>query len=147
MRELGTVGDVNPIDHGGGFIFSAPGQNGPWIEYTHGLSDDDREIPDEWLDDGEPNPAYLAQRVTVYRVDLETNGKALLSSLSWVDIGAVERSCGYAETDNPYRRLRTARERASLVEDVAGYYGWHELDPYPLEMSLAELRERWKGHL
>lgn len=145
-RERGTVGDVNPIDHGGGFILFAPGQS-PWIEFTHGISDDDREIPDEWIEDGEPNQAFLAQQVTVYRVDLETCGEALLSSLDWCDLSEVERSCGYAGTDNPYGNLRALRQRARLVEDVAGYYGWHELDDDPLVMTLGELRERWAKYL
>jgi hypothetical protein len=36
MKKLGAVGDVNPIEYGGGFVFGAPGQD-PWIEYTYGL--------------------------------------------------------------------------------------------------------------
>lgn len=149
-HELGTVGDCDPINHGGGFILAPRDKrtgDSPWIEYTDGLSNVDINAVDEYDEDGEPNPAYLAQRVTVYRVDLETSGEALLSTLSWVDLNAVKRSCGYAGTDSPYGLLRTARQRAELVVDVANYYGWYELDSYPLEMSLADLRERWKGHL
>lgn len=129
MRKVSTIGDVNPIEHGGGFIFKAPGQS-PWVEYTYGLTDsDDEEKPDT--------------KVEVYRVDIETCGERLLSDLRWADLGAVERSCGYDASDNPYGKLRTIRQRAMLVEDVAGFYGWHELDQYPLTLTIAELRKRW----
>lgn len=37
-RKIGSLGDVNPIEYGGGFVFKSPGDT-PWIEYTDGLSD------------------------------------------------------------------------------------------------------------
>jgi hypothetical protein len=49
-RKIGSIGDQNPIDYGGGPIYSAPGSGGPWIEYFSGLDSypelDDDEISD-----------------------------------------------------------------------------------------------------
>ena len=42
-RKIGSVGDVNPVDYGGGHTFSEPGAGGPWLEYFHGLDS----YPDE----------------------------------------------------------------------------------------------------
>lgn len=39
MRKLGSIGDVNPIEYGGGYVFEDKGQQ-PWIEYTYGLEDE-----------------------------------------------------------------------------------------------------------
>lgn len=136
VRSRGSIGDVNPIKYGGGYILSRAGESS-WVEYFEGLEGLD-ECGD--LDDSK----VLAQTVTLYRVDLERCGAALLSSLSWVDFAAVEASCGYG-IDNPYGSLSTLCQRANLVQDVAGYYGWHELDNYPLQLTLGELIERWKG--
>lgn len=133
-RKLGTVGDVNPIEHGGGYIVKT--DDGIHLEYFEGISD----WPDSWDVDLDA-PKWLAKKVTLHRVDLCIDGEALMADLDWVDWNSVSTSCGY-----PRGRLKTAQERANAVMDVAGHYGWHELDLYPLELTLGELIERWKGY-
>jgi hypothetical protein len=141
-RKLGAVGDVNPIEHGGGFILGGEkGTGGPWLEYSYGISD----WPESWdvdLDD----PKWLNRKVTLYRIDLAIDGESLMADLNWVDWDSVSTACGYSD-DDPWSNLRTAQQRASAVMDVAGYYGWHELDNYPLELTLFELIERWRKYL
>ncbi len=138
MRKIGSIGDVNPIDYGGGFIFSAPEQGGPWIEYFDGL--------EAYVDvigqaDADDIPDF---EVVIYRVDLHRDGKEFLSWYDWVDWEDVASSTGVdVEEYTTPSRLRTAQARALAIQDAAGYYGWHELDTYPLDLTLAELQERW----
>lgn len=139
-RKLGTLGDVNPIEHGGGYILSAP-NSGIWAEYFHGLDCDGK----AWQIDLD-NPEHLKREVTVYRVDLERTGKAFRSSYDWVDWEAVAETCGQVVAEYAAPKLKTAQLRARALEDAAGYFGWHEFDHYPLALTLGELIERWKGY-
>lgn len=129
-RKLGEIGDVNPIEYGGGFVFGGdPGSGGPWVEYVYGL--DEVGTPESML---------------VYRADLHSDGKEFLSWYDWVDWDKIADSLGdYSGIDHyTASKLRTAQARAMATQDVAGYYGWSELDQYPLELSAAELAARWE---
>jgi hypothetical protein len=93
MRKIGSIGDVDPVTYGGGYIFTAP------------------------------------QSVSQY---------------DWVDWDDVARSTGQdAEDLTSPSELRTAQARALAIQDAAGFYGWHEFDQYPLELTLGELKKRW----
>jgi hypothetical protein len=140
MSKLGNIGDVNPIEYGGGYILSAPKQ-GQWLEWFDGLDCEERAWEIE-LD----NPEHLKRTVTLYRPDIERDGKAFLSSYNWVDWSAVAETCGQSADVYSAGNLKTAAQRARALQDAAGYYGWHEFDHYPLTLTLGELIERWKGY-
>jgi len=145
-RKLGSIGDINPIEYGGGYILSAPEMGGPWIEYFEGLDCESTAWQIE-LD----NPEHLKREVTVYRVDLEKDGKQFLSSYDWVVWHDVAESCGNSEQyvraiDGAMRTTLDVTVRASMVQDAAGYYGWHAFDSEPLTLTLGELIERWKEY-
>ena len=124
-RKLGSIGDVNPIEYGGGIILSLPGDS-PWLEYCQGL------------EGGEGCPLEL------YRVDLYKDGKEFLSWTDWVDWEKVAKFCGQDVAEyTTVRRLRTALSRALAVFDAAEYYGWANFDSYPLVLFESELEERW----
>lgn len=139
-RVLGQIGDVNPLDHMGGVVYET--DYGPTLEYTWGLEEH------EGIDSTDEGVEKVM--LTVYRVNLGESGDEFLRDLDWVEWGQVGKSIGmskselleHAHSDNPMAR-------ASVAEAVAGYYGWHELDQYPLEMSYGELDRRWfpKGRL
>ncbi len=123
-RELGQIGDVNPLDYGGGRIFLGP--DGPYLEYTQGLDDDQEEE---------------TATLVVYRVDLAPDA---LADLDWA---TPEDIAGYTgQTVGDLRKAGRSKSpvtRATVYEDVAGYYGWENIDSYPLSLSYQELEQRW----
>src|SRR5574341_164957 len=135
MRKIGSIGDRNPIEYGGGYIFTASGSGGPWVEYFDGL---ETVAPDADEDED------LDLEVIIYRVDLHEDGKRFLSWYDWVDWNDVARSAGQDVEDyTSPSNLRTAQARALAIQDAAGYYGWHEFDQYPLQLTLGKLKQRW----
>jgi hypothetical protein len=140
-RKLGSVGDVNPIDFGGGYIFSVPESGGPHLEYFEGLDSDERAERLSYDDDADEKIDKL--KVRLYRVDLGKDARDFLSDHDWVDWADVARSTGGDAADYEPGKLRTAQARALAVQDAAGYHGWYNFDSYPLELTVGELKERW----
>lgn len=140
-RVLGQIGDLSPLDHSGGVVYVAD-DGTPWLEWTWGLEEHEGVDP---YDKG-----VKKVMLTIYHVDLGETGDQFLRQLDWVEWGQVAKSIGmskselleHGHSDNPMAR-------ASVAEAVAGHYGWHELDTYPIEMSYGELDRRWfpKGKL
>jgi hypothetical protein len=135
-RKLGSVGDINPIEHGGGYVLAYPNDSTPVLEYFDGLES----IREEEID--LDNPEHLKLTATLYRVDVPHDAHALMRDFDWVDWIAVERSTGVDLV--PAQLDRSVTARADAIVDAAGYYGWHELDTYPLTLTLGELIKRWK---
>jgi hypothetical protein len=134
-RVVGELGDVNPVEYGGGFVLACTG--GGRSEQTHEI-----EIaPYGQEEEGEDGP------LTVFRVDIPEGD--VWEDQSWAKPRDIARSMGMSE-----RELRalgaagaTPLQKASAIEALAGYHGWHELDQYPLKFSPAELRRRWRSLL
>jgi len=133
-KEVGTTGDINPVDYGGGVIFKHP-QGHYFLLVTPGFEDAG--------DDSEDAELQL------YNIHLPSSYEALKSDLDWVDFEKVFSSIG-ADSDEIAQRLgalRVARGAEAavlysrLIEDVAGYYGWHELDHYPRTETARNLRK------
>ena len=138
VKKIGSVGDVNPMEYGGGFIFSAKGVGGPWIEWFDGLDVLVDEIGQASADD---IPDF---EVAVYRVSLEKDAKDFLSQYDWVDWGDVASSTGQnVKVYTTPSQLKSVQARAMALLDAAGYYGWHEFDQYRLIITIAELEKRW----
>jgi hypothetical protein len=125
---LGTVGDVNPVEYGGGYIVQE-GDDEPRIEYFHGLDTDE---PDE---DG---------KFKVYYATVEAD---VFDWCNWVSLDDQERFAkGVGVSIEEYRlqaRSSNVAERARIIEDIAGHWGWYTLDNYPALFTEAELRARW----
>lgn len=120
-KFYGVIGDMNPIDHGGGVVFE--GDYGPELIYFQG-----------WSDDNGP-------RVTVSRFSVEEN---VPDDLDWVDWEAVARSIDVeAEALNSYGTGSNVLARAQVYEAVGMYCGFGELDPQPLELTLEEAEEQY----
>jgi hypothetical protein len=134
-RKIGSIGDVDPVNYGGGYIFTAARSGGPWVEYFDGL---ESVAPDADEDED------LDLGVTVYRVDLHEDAKRFLSWFDWVEWEKVASSTGQdAEDYTNLTNLRTAQGRALAIQDAAGYYGWHEFDQDPLQLTLGKLKQHW----
>jgi len=131
----GTVGDADPIEWGGGVVFRvtegrdyAGRKMKPYyvVEYTDGL---------DW-EGADP------ERMEVYRVPVEPD---FFGWNDWVDVDDVADSIGIdAAALARLGRSRTVMDRVEALIAVAGYYGWHELDSYPLTLSSDEIEERWE---
>ena len=125
-RIVGRIGDVNPTEYGGGVIFSDGKLR--WLEYTHGresMSWDDPEV----------------EELEVYQVDIEDD---VLDDHDWVDLVNLSGYTGLDEEELLEQAKGTLAERAQLLSDIASYYGWHELDSYPITFGAVELEERWR---
>lgn len=139
MKKLGSIGDVNPVEFGGGYVLENP--TGLWVEHFDGLDCDD----EAWQIDLD-NPEHLKREVTVYRVDLEATAEEFLDQHDWVSWASVAATCGTEELGlYTAGDLQTPQERALAIQDAAGHYGWYEFDQYPLTMTLGELIKRWEG--
>jgi len=112
-------------DYGGGFVYSRDGSvkgSEPFIEFTHGVETDGR-------------------RLTVYRVDVPDD---VFSYHNWAKPAAVGSSIGMDPDElRSLGRSGDTMDRANVIVDLAGHYGWHELDQYPLTLSPKALAERW----
>lgn len=119
LEVVGTIGDVNPLDYGGGIVYR---------DKVGALSLEWYEPEDE---DNEDSP------ITCYRVDLDHGAE------SWMALGAVAKTCDESELE-----LRAAFDSPDPVRlahafwSVAMYHGWHNLDSDPLTLTRAEAEAR-----
>jgi len=138
---LAEIGDVTPEDYGGGALMRV----GPYLtlEYTYGAECD---LAHLGLESGSREERLAC--LEVFRVDIPTIGRGLCdidgirSNLDWIDWPKVARS---ADLD-AWEILEIALdpERAwVLYEIAAGYYGWRELDPEPLQVPYWRVARRW----
>jgi hypothetical protein len=127
-RIIGRLGDVDPIEYGGGVVFTDGSHR--WIEYTYGQEGEDFE------------GRTLTHVLPVYRVDIPDD---VFMDLEWVDINGVASSIGVAvhELDKAGSSDKVG-DRAWAVEAIAGYYGWTELDSYPMQHSLGVIEANWR---
>lgn len=124
-RVVGSIGDVNPIEYGGGFVFK--GEHGYYVEYTPG-------------EDGSEGT-----KLEVYGAFVPAD---VLTEYDWVDWKAVASSSG--ETLKELRAAATGKKalgRVYAMEMIAGHYGWNTLDDSPLTMTPRELGVRWRKAL
>lgn len=133
-EEIGQIGDKNFAEHGGGLVYRRPQRQEDiygdcFLEYVEPPTDD--------VEFSDPEARW-----TIYRVDLDPEVP------SWGDLKAVA-----ASADQDPQELRKAfastdpMTRAWAYESWAGHYGWHEFDQYPLQLTCAEMNERYNAQL
>jgi hypothetical protein len=130
LYQVCTVGGVNPAEYGGGHVFIQVDKHG------------DAEAMLEIVAKG-----YL------YTVCLRDEGSVWDGQLSWVkakDRASVARTTGRSPTDDDATAWQTGRgtlvQVARIIQDVADYYGWVNLDGYPRRVTRAEVaNELWQG--
>lgn len=150
--SLGNVGDGSPIDYGGGYIVvlasrgvAQPGAE-PHLEYFYGLDGyRPRDYSDYW--DERRNDFKRSLPIEVYSVGLERDGAAFIREYqdSWINWENIERNFGGERI--PWDRMDDVAVRAWTIYEAASHYGWGEFDPYPMRMTLGELRTRWEKRL
>lgn len=133
-KVLGTVGDVNPIEHSGGIVVET--EYGPQLEYTPGFE------PEHGYDEDDEGATML----TIYQVSIQDD---VLKDLNWVkpdDLKSIASYTGGSASElRKLSKSSDVMDRVRVYEDVASYYGWHNLDSYPLKITADELSERWYG--
>ena len=133
-----TVGDVCPEDYGGGAVVFIPGE-GFVLEYTDGL---EIEYPEsssmlEGLDD---------LPMDLYRMPLDEPFYRAIPHYDpeiWRKLGDF---IGMHETEVlKLAKSCTIPDICAMHEIYAAYYGWGELDCYPVQISYQDLSGRWEA--
>lgn len=93
------------------------------IEAWHELSDEAEVFP--W------------SRFAIYRVDVPDD---VYAEHTWVKASELESG------DEAEGRDADPKKRAWQIIEIANYYGWEELDQYPLSLTAVELYQRWGTH-
>lgn len=147
-KIVGRIGDVDPISHGGGFVYQdETGVYAPELVLIEPASDE------EWERDKD------SAKCDIYRLCLEphTYIDGILSdnpfhkdfSVWYADkIDAVADSSGLTSEDLRAGLLSDSPvERAHAYRDLIGHFGAHEFDSYPETMTEREAKERFKAEL
>ena len=138
---VGTLGDVDPLGYGGGWIFrDKTGVYPPELEYV------------------EPTIQHEnTGTVMVYRLILEphTYVDGVLSDNSYhpeTPVWYADKldsvcSCCDCDRDELIAALCGSEPvaKATAYENLAAYWGWHEFDQYPLELTPEEAEERYSA--
>ncbi len=125
-RIIGHLGDVDSVEYGGGKVFTDGFHR--WLEYTYGRED-------ESFDD------ISLEKLQVFQVDIDDD---VFDTHDWVNVEGLASYTGIAPEDILLAAKGTVVERAQVLEDIGSYYGWVELDSYPMMLSVQELEDRWK---
>jgi len=123
-KVLVRLGDVNPIDYGGGVVID-PGY-GPQLEYINGLDED---------------PDQTEQEMYVYRADIEED---VLKWHDWVDAADIAENLGITVAELKKRGRGDLVDRALVTQEIGLYHGWGELDDYPDVRTAAEIERDWE---
>jgi hypothetical protein len=138
-KAIAQLGDVNPLEYGGLWILSdTTGAYAPEAEYLVPPEDDD------------------ARELTVYRYILErctftdgvlSDNKYHPAHPAWFadSIADVARYCGMT-TDGMIAALcdESPVQRAGAYQAIGNYHGFDNLDSYPITLTRAEARARYR---
>jgi hypothetical protein len=116
-KAIGGIGDVDPIAHGGGFVYEdSTGVYAPEMTYFEPSSDE------TWHKLGGRSP------LTVYRVLIERD-----STKEWwySKLDSITPYTGQSLEDIQRYANGSTMERAQLYSDLISYFGAHEFDSYP----------------
>jgi hypothetical protein len=142
-KLAGTVGDVNPIDYSGGFIYTdETGVYPPELEWIES-EDEHKAEPTNWT-------VYriLLERCAMVKIDgafrlitgtYESSWpKPIEEYIEWFDesIKNVSDSSGISIADLESMLCSTnAQELAQAYLTLAQYHGWENFDGYPLKFT------------
>ncbi len=135
--RAGTVGDISPVDYGGGIVFvDKTGAYAPEVEYYEPRGDDDNALIDvyrfscdkcTYIDGVLSDNKYHPDHSVWFNV-------ADLQSQFNDDTNLIQSFCG----DDPMAR-------ASAWCEVGYYWGFDNLDNYPIALSRKDANKRAKG--
>ncbi len=125
-RPIGILGDVSPVEHGGGILYHDPTDDTYRVIYFEPYVSGRRE-----------------EMINVYAFGIAGPGD-VLDDLSWVDWDSIASSSGISVED-----LKAAADskdpmvRARLYEEVGQIDGFLNLDAYPSEGNVGTAADHW----
>lgn len=128
MRRLvGVTGDVNPIDYGGGVVFS-----------------DDYGIH-WWFWEPSDDEEFGRGKYTIWRVTVPED---VFAAQKWANPFEIAKTHGmHPFTLQALGQSRDPMERVAALGMIAGHYGADNLDSYPLVENRSWLHERFGAML
>jgi hypothetical protein len=125
-RFYAYMGDVNPTDHSGGYVFRMT-ENGKTYYNLEWV---------EWNSDTSENGCLYWTPI----------GDSVTKDLNWVDVGVLEEYLGL-EPGQWAERCASVNvvERAQCLVDAANFYGWLNIDSYPRSVTRSSMRLEWKN--
>lgn len=143
-KLVANLGDANPIEHGGLFVFEdTTGAYPPEIELIEQPSE---EFEDYSTDSGwKPSARWTVRRAVcepcTYVCGVLSDSPSYPKIEAWFAdaIDSVAESSGM-ERDEFIRMITvgTVVERAEAWRIIGDYFGWDTLDSYPLELTRKE---------
>lgn len=144
-KYVTNLGDRNPLEHGGYFIYTD----------TTGVYPPEGEIYDP--DEGKAY-RFSIERFELWNDHLIPFGfssrtdlhHSLEDYIVWFDEHINDVSDSLGVTPDEYRLSFTCediRTRAIAHESIGHYFGFEELDNYPLELSKKEAKKRYRKEL
>lgn len=133
--KVGTLGDINPIDYDGGFVFEdTTGVYPPEVEYYVRDSDDD--------DSKIRVYRFIVEPCTFINGVLSDNPYHKDHAVWFADsLTALASFCGIDELVQMFCSPDTMT-RAHAWLEVGLYWGFNELDDYPLVLTYTEAEAR-----
>lgn len=129
-KLLARLGDVNAPVYGGGIVYETTegGRKVVEVEYTRGTEAE--------------SEVHGGKRAELYRRQVEDD---VTADLSWADCDRVAATYGLSGKElREDGRSPNPVKRAEVYLLIAGYYGWDELDSYPVVLTEGELAKRWR---
>lgn len=126
-RILGYIGDISPVDHGGGVVFQSKYSDGSVFKEL------------EYCDGAEGTE--LRSKLRVYQIDIPDD---VLESHPWVEPEDIAGFTG-EETEKFISDCKSEDilARAYCLTDIGHYYGFDNLDLHPIYCGYSELKRRW----
>ena len=142
-KLVANLGDVNPLDHGGLFVFEdTTGVYPPELEKCELVDEDDERSRVEVR-------RVLLERCTLVN-DVLSDNQFHPAHPAWFadSIQAIANYCD-VQADELRRWLcsESAVERAQAYCRVLDYHGWENGDSYPLTLTRTEAKKRYRGIL
>jgi hypothetical protein len=95
-------------------------------------------------EDFESDRKNIECELTVYRAHFDPD-ENIVEYYDWVEWDQLAEQ--YEDPEEWLEEARTTDDplhKAYLLEEIGGYWGWHEIDHYPLLMPAWELKQRWE---
>lgn len=140
---VGTIGDRNPVEYGGGYIFrDKTGVYQPEVEYIE---------PMEYAPEDGSGTGITVNRVVLekhtYIDGILSDNKYHPDKPVWYadKLDSVCRCCD-CDRDEIIGQLCSEDPvaRAWAYETLASHFGWHEFDHYPLTLTADEAEKRYE---
>jgi hypothetical protein len=123
-------------DADGFLIYWHPGGPASWAR-----PEPPRFLIERWDDPAEWEETDGGETWSVYQIEIPED---VFEEFDWVSPAEMSDSIDEsAEELEELGRDPDVRARVRAVWSIASYFGWHELDHYPLDLSMEEMHERY----